>query len=90
MSTLSLDSSRSMMAVFLASWICWRLSERPGHIVLTFQVASCKAGDFLFLCCLPGAGALQPACRFCLSFKHPMEQAGCGGVATQLSGGCPA
>ena len=89
MSIFNLDSSRSMMAVFLVSSICWRSSDRPGHIVLTFQVASRKADVFFFFRCLPGAGALQPACRFCLSSKHPMEQAGCGGVATQLSGGCP-
>ena len=46
-----------MNAVFLASSICGRSLERPGHMVLTFQVASLRAGDFtLFLLLLSGAG----------------------------------
>ena len=66
-----------MMAVFLQLLTWRRSSERHGHMVLTFQLASCKIDDFFFLLSLSGAD-LQPACRFCLSSKHPMEQAGCG------------
>lgn len=43
---LSLDSSLSMTAVFLASSICLRFAEKPGHMVLTFQLAMQRAGDF--------------------------------------------
>ena len=64
MSMLGLLSLGLVMAVFLKSSTCCRLSERPGHIVLTFQLASHK-NSFFFLCCKPGA-------RFSLLVSFPL------------------
>ena len=55
MSMFSLSSSLSIIAVFRVSLI-WRLLWIPGHKILTFQLASRSAGDFLFLVfVLPGS-----------------------------------
>ena len=51
-SILSHLSSRSMIAVFLESSICWKSFDKPGHMVLTFQLA--RAGIFFILFDLPG------------------------------------
>ena len=80
MSMLSLLSSRFMIAVFLASSICCGSSDRRGHNVLTFQLASHKIFSFIFLLSLSGAGFT--VCCFSvysLSSKHPLKQADCGG-----------
>ena len=79
MSMLSLLSSRFMIAVFLASSICCGSSERPGHNVLTFQLASHKIFSFLFLLSLPGAGFTVCFSVYSLSSKHPLKQADYGG-----------
>ena len=71
MSMLSLLSSRFMIAVFLASSICCGSSERPGHNVLTFQLASHKIFSFLFLLSLPGAGFTVCFSVYSLSSNEP-------------------
>jgi hypothetical protein len=55
-STFSIFNSLSMIAVFWASSIYWISFVSPGHIVLTFLHAKQRAGVFLFLSFLPGAG----------------------------------
>ena len=82
MSILRRFSSSSMMAVFLASSTCCRTWERPGHIILTFQVTS-----RLVLCfVLPGAGFTVCSSDFVLSLKHPLNQADCDGSAPYWPG----
>ena len=66
-----------MIAVLHAAAICWRSSERPAVIDLTFQLAMRSAGNFfLFLRVLLGAvlGSLLVE-SFILSFLHPKKQA---------------
>ena len=77
MSTLSILSSLSMIAVFLASSIRVRSSDRPGHMVLTFQLAIRRADTFL-TCSL----VFQSTCHAkTLSSKHPLKQVDRGGTA---------
>ena len=75
-----------MTAVFLESSTCCRSSVRPGHMVLTFQVASLSAGGFVFLLSLPGAGFTVCSSLFILSSKHPLKQADCDGSAPYWPG----
>ena len=82
MYTSSLLSSLSMIAVFLASSIRLRSSDRPGHMVLTFQLAIRKVGTFLtFFFVLLGA-VFQSTCQAkTLSSKHPLKQVDRGRTA---------
>ena len=93
MSMFSLSSSLSIIAVFLVSFI-WRLLCIPGHKVLTFQLASRSAGDFLFLVfVLPGAWFVLLIELLALIPMYPMRQASHGGAppywlaAAQLEAG---
>ena len=82
MSTLRLLSSLSMIAVFLASSIHMRSSDRPRHMVLIFQLAIRRAGSFLtFFFVLPGAVFQSTSQAKTLSSKHPLKQVDHGGTA---------
>ena len=70
------------MTVFLKLSTCCRSSERPRHIVLIFQLASCKN---CFFCCEPGA-RFTSACHFSPSSKHLVKQADWGGSAPNCLG----
>ena len=65
-----------MIAVLHAASICWRSSERPAVIVLTFQLAMRSAGNFfMFLRVLLGAVLGSRLVEyFILSFLHPKKQ----------------
>ena len=89
MSTFSLSSSRSIIAVLWASSTAFRSSVNP---VLTFQLAIRRVGVFVsFLLYFPGAGFNDLLVEL-MSFKlqAPSEAGGSRRVSTLLAGGCPA
>ena len=91
MSTFSLSSSRSIIAVLRASSTAFRSSVNPIRMVLTFQLAIQRVGVFVaFLLCLPGAWFNDPLVKL-MSFKlqTPTEADGSWRVSTLLAGGCP-
>ena len=54
-SMFCLASSRLMIAVFLVWLTCWRSSESPGLMVLTFQIANRRVWSFVLFEFLSGA-----------------------------------
>lgn len=81
LSTFSLNSLASIIVIFLEFSIWHKSSDRPQHKVLTFQLASCRAGSF-FVLVLLGA-MLQSACwGVTLSSRRPLKQANRSWLAT--------
>ena len=78
------------MAVFLEASICWRSFDKPGHMVLTFQLASRRAGVFFILFDLPGVKLSVHLSSRCYQLQTHIEAGGPWRVSTLFAGGCPA
>ena len=64
------------MAVLLASSTWDRSCERPGYIVLTFQLTNRRVVNFLLFLLLLGAWFTVCSLGFAVSSKHPLKQTG--------------
>ena len=73
MSMFSLSSSESIMAVFLESLICRRSFDKPGRMVLIFQLAMRRAGIFFALFCLTGGSQNPPPLSASLVISKGMQ-----------------